>query len=109
MTQVSTRSLLVIRDETAQIALPEVIADLSVRTVDWRDIGGRSSLRDDAVFIDVDLHDVSKLRIIKSKLPYRLGKQCKSLRSIRAATSRGCKPTASVRLVSLSGHWIFTH
>lgn len=72
-----SRSLLVIRDETAQIALPEVIGDLSVRTVDWRDIGGRSFLGDDAVFIDVDLHDVSKLRIIKSKLPYRLGKQCR--------------------------------
>jgi putative nucleotidyltransferase with HDIG domain len=75
---VSKRSLLVIADEKVQIGLPEIIAGLAVRIVDWRDIGEQSSMREEAaVLIDVDLHDPSKLEVIKEKLPYSVGKQCR--------------------------------
>ena len=75
----SKRSLLVIKDETAYISLPERIADFPVKIVDWQDVAATSSITDDAVLVDIDLQDSSKIKSIKSKLPHLVGQQCRMI------------------------------
>jgi putative nucleotidyltransferase with HDIG domain len=82
---VSKQTLLVIADEKAQLALPEIIAGLSVRIVDWKNVEEQSSVRGAVVLVDVDLHDISKVRIIKDNLPKRVGNQCRII-----AVDSGC-------------------
>jgi putative nucleotidyltransferase with HDIG domain len=67
----------VIADESAEIALPDTVAGFPVRIVDWRQVAEQSSIGDDAILIDIDLHDLSKLEVVKSKLSYCAGKQCR--------------------------------
>jgi putative nucleotidyltransferase with HDIG domain len=74
---VSKRNLIVIADESAEIALPDTIVGFPVRIVDWRQVGEQSSIGDDAVLIDIDLHDLSKLEVVKTTLSHWAGKQCR--------------------------------
>ncbi|MGP0089484.1 MAG: HD-GYP domain-containing protein [Xanthobacteraceae bacterium] len=69
--------LIVISDDKGRSALPETIGDVSIRMIDWQDIGGLSSLSDAHILLDVDLRDMSKVKRIKDKLPIRSGGNCR--------------------------------
>jgi putative nucleotidyltransferase with HDIG domain len=69
--------LIVIADDRGRLALPKRIANGALKIVDWRDIGGLSSIGEASVLIDVDLQDLSKVKMIKDNLPARAGNQCR--------------------------------
>src|SRR5690349_13496905 len=68
--------LIVILDEEARPALADIFADGCVRIIDCQDVGELSSIGDDPILIDVDLHDISKVKLIKDNLPDRTGDLC---------------------------------
>jgi putative nucleotidyltransferase with HDIG domain len=69
--------LIVIADDKGRSTLPKTIGYAAVRIIDCRDIGGLSSIGDAPVLIDVDLHDIAKVKQIKDNLPTRNDKQCR--------------------------------
>jgi putative nucleotidyltransferase with HDIG domain len=71
------RELTVIADERGRAALAKILASDSLRIVDCRDVIGISSLADTPLLIDVDLHDVAKVKLIKDNLPGRIDGQCR--------------------------------
>ncbi len=74
---VSNPSLMVITDDGKQLALPDTIANLKVTIFNWQDIERLPLMTEAAVLIDVDLHDISKIKLIKDRLPHRPGNQCR--------------------------------
>src|SRR5215813_12332089 len=71
------RELTVIADERGRAALAKVLASESIRMIDCRDGLGMSSLGGAPLLIDVDLHDVAKVKLIKDNLPGRIDGQCR--------------------------------
>ena len=71
------RDLAVIADERGRAALAKILVSDSIRIVDCRDVTGISSLADTPLLIDVDLHDVAKVKLIKDSLPGRIDGQCR--------------------------------
>jgi len=71
------RGLAVIADERGREALAKILATDSIRIVDCRDVNGISVLADTQLLIDVDLHDVAKVKLIKDNLPGRIDGQCR--------------------------------
>jgi putative nucleotidyltransferase with HDIG domain len=69
--------LIVIADERGRSALPRILADSSVRIIDCHDVTGLASVGDAPLVIDVDLHDISKVKLIKDNLPERIGTGCR--------------------------------
>jgi putative nucleotidyltransferase with HDIG domain len=69
------RELIVISD--GRSALPDVVGDVPVRTIDWQDVGQITSPGGAAILVDVDLRDMSKVKRIKDHLPKRTGSQCR--------------------------------
>lgn len=69
--------LIVITDDRTRFALPRVVADLSVRIIDWQNTDGLSSVGSTPLFIDVDLRDASKVKFIKDRLSDRVDDQCR--------------------------------
>ena len=68
--------LIVILDDGARPALADILANGCVRIIDCQDVGELSSVGDDPILIDVDLHDISKVKLIKDNLPDRTGDLC---------------------------------
>jgi DNA-binding NtrC family response regulator len=68
--------LIVILDEGARPALTDIFANGCVRMIDCQNVGELSSIGDDPILIDVDLHDISKVKLIKDNLPDRTGDVC---------------------------------
>jgi len=71
------RGLAVIADERGRAALAKILATDSIRIVDCRDVNGISALADTPLLIDVDLHDVAKVKLIKDNMPGRIYGQCR--------------------------------
>lgn len=71
------RELTAIADERGRVALAKIVASNSIRIVDCCDVMGMSSLADTPLLIDVDLHDVAKVKLIKDNLPGRIDGQCR--------------------------------
>jgi putative nucleotidyltransferase with HDIG domain len=71
--------LIVIADDKARSNLSQAIPESFVSLVDCLDAASLSSLRGSAVLIDIDLHDVVKVRSIKDNLPVRAVDQCRML------------------------------
>jgi putative nucleotidyltransferase with HDIG domain len=69
--------LIVIADERGRAALPKILAEGSVRILDCHDVTGLASVGDAPLVIDVDLHDISKVKLIKDNLPDRIGTGCR--------------------------------
>lgn len=69
--------LIVIADERGRAALPKILADSCVRIIDCHDVTGLASVGDAPLVIDVDLHDISKVKLIKDNLPDRIGTGCR--------------------------------
>src|SRR5215831_18751309 len=95
--------LIVILDEGARPALTDIFAAGCVRIIDCQDVGELSSIGDDPILIDVDLHDISKVKLIKDNLPDRAGTFARSLPSIAGATCPLFKPRASVQRMCSGG------
>jgi len=69
--------LIVIADDRGRAALPEMLARNSVRIIDCHDAAALSSVGDAPLVIDVDLHDISKVKLIKDNLPEGIGARCR--------------------------------
>lgn len=69
--------IIVIADARGRSALPESVAAGAVRIIDCQDAKGLSAVGDTPVLIDVDLHDLSKVKLIKDNLPRRVANQCR--------------------------------
>ena len=69
--------LIVIADDRGRAALPETLARSSVRIIDCDDATALSSVGDAPLVIDVDLHDISKVKLIKDNLPEGIGARCR--------------------------------
>jgi len=69
--------LVVISDGRRVTGLPGNIAGAPVRIIDWEDIGGLSCVGNAALFIDVDLRDIAKVKTVKDNLPVRSSNQCR--------------------------------
>jgi putative nucleotidyltransferase with HDIG domain len=69
--------LIVVTDDQGRLSLPKAMARSAVQIIDWRDIGGLSSIREGPVLISVDLHDIAKVKLIKDNLPDRTRTQCR--------------------------------
>lgn len=85
--------LIVIADERARSALPEIVADIRVKVVDWRDAGALSSVGDAAILVDVDLRNIAIVKRIKDNLPVRNDNQCRIIAVDRG--SRHCEAQAN--------------
>src|SRR5437588_5684630 len=55
----------------------EMLARNSVRIMDCHDAAALSSVGDAPLVIDVDLHDISKVKLIKDNLPEGIGARCR--------------------------------
>jgi putative nucleotidyltransferase with HDIG domain len=77
--------LIVIADERGRAALPKILAEGSVRILDCHDVTGLASVGDAPLVIDVDLHDISKVKLIKDNLPDRIGTGCRIIAVERAS------------------------
>jgi len=73
----AARELTVIADERGRAALAKILASGSVRMIDCRDGRGMSSLGGVPLLIDVDLHDLAKVKLIKDNLPDGIDGQCR--------------------------------
>jgi putative nucleotidyltransferase with HDIG domain len=71
------RELVVVTDRPAQSAFLDGISNIPVRVVDLRDVGALSSVGDAALLVDVDLQDVSKVKLIKDNLPQNPSYHCR--------------------------------
>jgi putative nucleotidyltransferase with HDIG domain len=69
--------LIVIADDRGRSALPKILAKDSVRIIDCHDVSGLASIGDAPLVIDVDLHDISKVKLIKDNLPGPTGARCR--------------------------------
>jgi putative nucleotidyltransferase with HDIG domain len=69
--------LIVITDARGRSALPKGITTGSVKVIDYYDVEGLAAVRNTPVLIDVDLHDISKVKLIKDNLPRRVASQCR--------------------------------
>jgi putative nucleotidyltransferase with HDIG domain len=69
--------LIVIADDRGRAALPEMPARNSVRIIDCHDATALSSVGDAPLLIDVDLHDISKVKLIKDNLAAANGRRCR--------------------------------
>jgi putative nucleotidyltransferase with HDIG domain len=87
------RELIVITDDRERSALPEVVANLSVRVVDWYDTSRLAFTGDAPVLLDIDLHDIRKVKLVKDNVPSRIGDQCRIIVVDRA--SRLCEAQAN--------------
>src|ERR1043166_3655826 len=68
--------LIVIADDRARPALTDALANGCARIIDCQEVGELSSIGDDPILIDVDLHDISKVKLIKDNLRDRTGNLC---------------------------------
>jgi putative nucleotidyltransferase with HDIG domain len=68
--------LVVIVDDGARPALPDALANGRVKIIDCHSVGELSSIGREPIVIDVDLHDISKVKLIKDSLPDRTGNLC---------------------------------
>src|SRR5262249_28577805 len=71
------RELVLIVDDASRSALPNSIANISIRIVDWNDEKNLRSAKNAPVLIDIDLRDASKVQAIKSSLPQPTRKHCR--------------------------------
>jgi putative nucleotidyltransferase with HDIG domain len=71
------RELIVIADDRGRAELPEILARSGVRIIDCHEAAALSSVGDAPLVIDVDLHDISKVKLIKDNLPEALGAHCR--------------------------------
>jgi putative nucleotidyltransferase with HDIG domain len=69
--------LIVIADDRGRSTLPKRITSGSVAIIDCQNIDALSSVGNDPVLIDVDLHDISKVKVLKENLPARIYNQCR--------------------------------
>ena len=69
--------LIVITDARGRSALPKSITTDAVRVIDYQDTAGLATVRNTPVLIDVDLRDISKVKLIKDNLPRRTASQCR--------------------------------
>jgi putative nucleotidyltransferase with HDIG domain len=69
--------LIVIADDRGRSTLPKRITSGSVAIIDCQDIDTLSSVYNGPVLIDVDLHDISKVKLLKENLPARIYNQCR--------------------------------
>jgi putative nucleotidyltransferase with HDIG domain len=69
--------LVVVADDEGRSSLPKAIAESAAEIVDCRDVGRLASIREGAVLISVDLHNLAKVKLIKDNLPDRTGAQCR--------------------------------
>jgi putative nucleotidyltransferase with HDIG domain len=77
--------LIVIADDRGRAALPEMLAGSCVRIIDCHDASGVASVGDAPLLIDVDLHDISKVKAIKDNLPEGNGGRCRIIAVERAS------------------------
>jgi putative nucleotidyltransferase with HDIG domain len=77
--------LIVIADERGRATLPEALAGGRVRIIDCHDVSGVSSVGDAPILIDIDLHDISKVKLIKDNLPEANGGRCRIIAVERAS------------------------
>jgi putative nucleotidyltransferase with HDIG domain len=77
--------LIVIADERGRVTLPGGLAGGSVRIIDCHDVRGLASVGDAPLLIDIDLHDISKVKLIKDNLPQRNGGRCRIIAVERAS------------------------
>ena len=68
--------LVVIVDDRARATPGGILANSWVRIIDCQNAGELSLIGDEPILIDVDLHDISKVKRIKDNLPDRTGKLC---------------------------------
>jgi putative nucleotidyltransferase with HDIG domain len=73
----AAHELTVIADDRGRAVVAKIPASTLVRIVDCRDVTGMSSLGDAPLLIDVDLHDVAMVKVIKDNLPGRIDGQCR--------------------------------
>ena len=71
--------LVVITDDEGTSSLPTSVFRNALCIVDSRDAGGLSAVGDVPVLIDVNLHDISKVKLIKDNLPSRIHAQCRMI------------------------------
>jgi putative nucleotidyltransferase with HDIG domain len=69
--------LIVIADDRGRASLPDMLARRSVKIIDCDDATALASVGDAPLVIDVDLHDISKVKLIKDHLPERVGAHCR--------------------------------
>jgi putative nucleotidyltransferase with HDIG domain len=68
--------LVVIVDAGVRSALAGALGNGRVKIIDCQNVEALSSIGAEPILIDVDLHDISKVKLIKDNLPERTGKQC---------------------------------
>jgi putative nucleotidyltransferase with HDIG domain len=73
----SAIDLVVIVDARGRSALPKPITTQADKIIDCHDIAGLATVGDAPVLIDVDLHDLSTVKLIKDNLPRRAADQCR--------------------------------
>jgi putative nucleotidyltransferase with HDIG domain len=69
--------LIVIADERGRAALPEILARSGARIIDCHDATALASVGDAPLVIDVDLHDIAKVKLIKDSLAEARGARCR--------------------------------
>jgi len=70
-------NLIVIADTKGRSTLPKSIATSAVQVIDYQDVKRLAGVRNNPVLIDVDLRDISKVKLIKDNLPRRAANQCR--------------------------------
>jgi putative nucleotidyltransferase with HDIG domain len=68
--------LIVIVDDRARPALADTFAKGRVKIIDCQNVDELAAIGDGPILIDVDLHDLSKVKLIKDNLRDRSGKRC---------------------------------
>jgi putative nucleotidyltransferase with HDIG domain len=69
--------LIVVTDAQGRSALPKSITTGAVKVIDYQDTAGLATVRNTPVLIDVDLRDISKVKLIKDNLPRRAANECR--------------------------------
>ena len=77
--------LIVIADERGRATLPDGLANGSIRIIDCRDASGVAAVGDAPLLIDIDLHDISKVKLIKDNLPEGNDGRCRIIAVERAS------------------------
>jgi putative nucleotidyltransferase with HDIG domain len=71
------RELVLVVDDGARSALPDAVADISVRIVDWDDEKSLQSIKNTPVLIDIDLRNARKIQAVKDHLPEPPRNRCR--------------------------------
>lgn len=88
-----SRELLVITDKPGCTGVPDAVFGLAVRTIEWQDVNQLKSVGDEVLLIDLDLRDVSKIKLIRDNLPDRRPNRCMIIavdRASRHADAQAC-------------------